>query len=69
MCRKIRGTGELRAGPAGERQVAALQAWQPGMTVVMDSKRRGPSVDFVVGSKFDKLNDTPTIAGVGQVCS
>ena len=57
--RKIRGTGELRYGPNGERQVAALQAWQPGMVLVND-KRSGPVVDFVLGYKYEKLNDTPT---------
>lgn len=57
--RKIRGTGELRYGPAGGTQVAALQRWQPGMNLILDKKRRGPTVDFVLGSKFTKLNDTP----------
>lgn len=57
--RKIRGTGELRYGPAGGTQVAALQRWQPGMNLILDEKRRGPTVDFVLGSKFTKLNDVP----------
>lgn len=54
--RKIRGTGELRAGTSGAHNVEALRAWQAGMQVV-DDKRRGPEVDFVMGAKFDKLND------------
>ena len=57
--RKIRGTGELRYGPAGETQVNALRAWQPGMSLIKDEKRRGPVVDFVLGTKFIKLNDIP----------
>lgn len=57
--RKIRGTGELRYGKAGETQVNALRAWQPGMTLIPD-KRSGPVVDFVLGTKFTKLNDEAT---------
>lgn len=57
--RKIRGTGELRFGPAGDKQVMALRAWQPGMMVLRDEKRRGPAVDFVLGTKFKALNDVP----------
>lgn len=57
--RKIRGTGEIRGGPAGETQIAALQAWQPGMVIIRDKSRRGPTVDFVMGLKFDKLRDVP----------
>ncbi|MGQ0632424.1 MAG: LytR C-terminal domain-containing protein [Sporichthyaceae bacterium] len=57
--RKIRGTGEIRGGPAGEAQIAALQAWQPGMVIVRDRNRRGPTVDFVMGLKFEKLRDAP----------
>ena len=56
--RKIRGTGELRYGSAGERQVEALRAWQPGMMLIKDD-RRSPVVDFVLGTKFTKLNDVP----------
>jgi hypothetical protein len=57
--RKIRGTGELRSGPAGQRQVAALQRWQPRRSVILDKRRRGPTVDFVLGTKFAKRNDVP----------
>lgn len=60
--RKIRGTGELRGGPLGgasDRQINALQAWQPGMVIVRDPKGKGPIVDFVLGAKFDKLRDVP----------
>ncbi len=58
--RKIRGTGELRySGTAAEHNVEALRSWQPGMVVVKEDRPgRGPSeVDFVMGVKFDKLND------------
>jgi hypothetical protein len=67
--RKIRGTGELRYGSAGERQVEALRAWQPGMMLIKDD-RRGPVVDFVLGTKFIKLNDVavPQTAAVAPVC-
>ncbi len=54
--RKIRGTGELRAGISGAHNVEALRSWQAGMSVV-DDGRRGPEVDFVLGAKFDTLND------------
>jgi hypothetical protein len=54
--RKIRGTGELRGSESGAHNIEALRSWQPGM-VVVDDKRRGPEVDFVLGAKFDKLND------------
>lgn len=60
--RKIRGTGELRGGALGgasDRQINALQAWQPGMVVVREERRKGPVVDFVLGAKFDKLRDVP----------
>jgi hypothetical protein len=57
--RKLRGTGELRYGPAGETQVAALRAWAPGMQLTLDKKRSGPTVDFVLGMKYQKLNDKP----------
>ncbi|MGQ0625504.1 MAG: LytR C-terminal domain-containing protein [Sporichthyaceae bacterium] len=57
--RKIRGTGEIRGGPAGEAQIAALQAWQPGMVIVRDKGRRGPGVDFVMGLKFVELRAEP----------
>lgn len=57
--RKIRGTGEIRGGPAGETQISALQAWQPGMVIVPETGRRGPAVDFVVGLKFTALRDAP----------
>jgi hypothetical protein len=54
--RKIRGTGELRAGDSGAHNVEALRAWQPGMVVVNDH-RKGPEVDFVLGAKFVALSD------------
>lgn len=54
--RKIRGTGELRGGLSGAHNIEALRSWQPGMTID-DDGRRGPEVDFVLGAKFDKLND------------
>lgn len=58
--RKIRGTGELRYGPAAENTnlLLGLRSWQPGM-VLVDDGRKGPEVDFVLGQKFDKLNDVP----------
>lgn len=64
--RKIRGTGELRYGDAGQRQVEALRAWQPGMMLIKDD-RRGPVVDFVLGTKFSKLNDEPVPQGAPVV--
>lgn len=67
--RKIRGTGEVRYGPAGGTQVAALQRWQPGMTLILDKKRRGPTVDFVLGSKFTKLNDVPAPPAGSNGCA
>ncbi|HUR73784.1 MAG TPA: LytR C-terminal domain-containing protein [Sporichthya sp.] len=55
--RKIRGTGELRGGTSGAHNIEALRSWQPGLAVV-DDGRKGPEVDFVLGAKFTKLNDT-----------
>ena len=57
--RKIRGTGELRGGPAAAHNIDALRAWQPGMVVVNDTRPgRGPTeVDFVLGAKFVALSD------------
>ncbi len=59
--RKIRGTGELRYGPAAEQTnlINTLRSWQPGMVLVKDMTLKGPEVDFVLGVKFESLRDTP----------
>jgi hypothetical protein len=55
--RKIRGTGELRYGPAAADQVKALRPWELGMNPVPDPRRQGADVDFVIGAKFTTLYD------------
>jgi hypothetical protein len=55
--RKIRGTGELRYGPAGQSQVDALRPWNLGMAPTPD-QRPDPSVDFVIGDSFEGLYPT-----------
>lgn len=57
--RKIRGTGELRVGPDGEPQVAPLQAWEAGMSVIRESRRSGDTVDYVLGERWQALNTEP----------
>lgn len=55
--RKIRGTGELRYGPDGQDEVNALLPWNLGMAPILDPRRTGSSVDFVIGDSFTALND------------
>lgn len=70
--RRIRGTGELRVAPAAEdpqsaadwqaaaeRQLVALRSWQGGMSIDRDERKKDATIDFVIGSKFDKLADIP----------
>lgn len=57
--RKIRGTGELRYGPEGEAQVKALRPWDLGMNPILDPRRKGSDVDFVIGAGFDAIYDVP----------
>lgn len=60
LARKIRGTGELRFGDAAEvtNILDTLRSWQPGLVLVND-KRPGQDVDFVMGLKFQSLLTDP----------
>jgi len=56
--RAVRDTAEIRGGPGGARQIAVIRSYVDKAKVVRD-KRRGATVDLVLGAKFVALKRPP----------
>jgi LytR cell envelope-related transcriptional attenuator len=57
--RPVRGTAEVRGGPASTRQITVVQAYVDKETVYR-VKRKGATIDLVLGARFTGLGGPAT---------